>query len=67
VEGLVGGLAIAAFTVARLEAVLFGVEPVDLVTFASAAAAISAVAWLAAYLPARRAAGADPVKAFRAT
>jgi ABC-type antimicrobial peptide transport system permease subunit len=65
--GIAGGLAIAALTVSRLESVLFGVAPFDPATFVGAVAAITAVAWLAAYVPARRAAGADPAQTFRAT
>jgi predicted permease len=64
--GIAVGLAMALPTMSRLEPLLFGVEPFDVATIAGAVAAIVAVAWLAAYLPARRAASADPARAFRA-
>jgi predicted permease len=67
VLGLAGGIAIAALAARRLQAALFGIEPLDPLTFAGAVAFLAGVAWLAAYLPARRAAKADPVRALRAS
>ena len=49
-----------------LAAMLFGVEPTDLVTLAGVAALILSVAVAASALPARRAARVDPVVALRA-
>jgi predicted permease len=55
-----------AFAVTRLiQAQLFGVAPTDLLTMATAAAGIAAVAALAGYVPARRATGIDPMLALR--
>ena len=65
--GIAGGLALAALAVRQLESILFGVRPFDPVTFAGAVVVLALVAWLAAYLPARRAAQADPVSALRAS
>jgi ABC-type lipoprotein release transport system permease subunit len=65
--GVAAGLAIGLSTVDRLQAVLFGVQPRDPVTFAFAAGALAIVAWAAAYLPARRAARTDPAATLRAT
>jgi putative ABC transport system permease protein len=44
---------------------LFGLKPTDLVTYVLAAASLSAVAGLASFLPARRAAQLDPMAALR--
>ncbi|PYR75493.1 MAG: hypothetical protein DMF86_15110 [Acidobacteria bacterium] len=56
--------AIGATALARLlGALLFGVGPADPATFAAAAATLALVGALAAYLPARRAARIDPVRA----
>jgi predicted lysophospholipase L1 biosynthesis ABC-type transport system permease subunit len=63
--GLAFGLA-AAFGLTRLmSALLFGVSPVDPVTFAAVSIALAAVALVASYLPARRASSMDPTEALR--
>ena len=63
--GIVIGLA-AAWGVTRLMAtLLFNVKPTDPVIFASVAALLAGVAFLAAYIPARRALRIDPVIALR--
>ena len=57
---------LAAFAVSRfLEQLLFGVRPTDPGTFAVTAAVLLAVAALACWLPARRAARVDPVVSLR--
>jgi ABC-type antimicrobial peptide transport system permease subunit len=62
VTGLVGALA----TTRYLRALLFGVGPLDWLTFASVAALLAATALVASYVPARRATRADPMLALRA-
>lgn len=44
---------------------LYGVDPLDLLTFASVIVVLVGVSLLAAYLPARRAARVDPNTALR--
>jgi ABC-type lipoprotein release transport system permease subunit len=48
-----------------MSSLLFGVSPVDPITFASVAATLAAIALVASYLPARRASGMDPTEALR--
>jgi ABC-type antimicrobial peptide transport system permease subunit len=59
--GLVAALAVARLMSSRL----YGVKPFDPLTYAASAAVVVAVALLASYLPARRAAKVDPVVALR--
>jgi predicted permease len=59
--GLAGALAISRV----LRTMLFGVTPTDTLTFTAVSAGLLAVAFLASYLPARRAARIDPMTALR--
>jgi predicted permease len=65
VGGIVVGIAGAAFLTRAMTSLLFGVSPIDPTTFAAVVVTLLAVASLAAYLPARRAAHVDPMEALR--
>jgi putative ABC transport system permease protein len=66
VAGVVIG-SFGAFWVTRvISKLLYGVTTGDPMTFAAVAAVLLGVAWVASYLPARRAARVDPVIAMRA-
>ncbi|HEY0783119.1 MAG TPA: ABC transporter permease, partial [Thermoanaerobaculia bacterium] len=64
--GLGVGLTLALALGKLLAAVLFGVTPTDPTTLAGVSTLLLAVAFLACYLPARRAAQVDPLTALRA-
>jgi predicted permease len=63
--GVVAGLAVAYGVTRLLGALLFGVKAADPATFAGVAAAVAAIGLLAAYAPARRAAGIEAADALR--
>jgi predicted permease len=63
--GIAVGLALAALAMPLLRTWLFGVDPRDPATYAVLAAGLVAVALAASYLPARRAAATDPLRALR--
>ena len=65
VVGIVLGLSGAAMLSRYLEGLLFGVTPLDPVTFAGAAVVFTLVALVAAVGPTRRATGVDPLVALR--
>jgi putative ABC transport system permease protein len=64
--GLAVGLAGALLLTRLMRSLLFGVAPTDPLTLAATAALLAAVALAASWLPARRAAGTDPMIALRA-
>ncbi len=63
--GVMLGLIGAAAGTRSLQSMLFGIEPLDVWTFALVAAAFTVVAAAASFLPARRATAVDPVVALR--
>ncbi len=63
--GIAVGLGLSIIAQRSIAAFLFGVEPTDVTTWAIAITALSAVAVLAAWLPARRAAALNPADILR--
>jgi len=64
--GVMCGLLAAIISMRLLSSLLFNVKPVDPVTYGAASLGLLVTAWLASYLPSRRAATVDPVDALRA-
>jgi len=64
--GTVVGLGAAAGLMRLMRTLLFGVSPLDPVTFLAVPVVLAVAAMLASYLPARRTAAVDPVEALRA-
>ena len=63
--GLAVGLLVALGFTRVLSALLFGIAPLDVVTFVAAPVLVAVVAVAACLLPARRAAAVDPTTALR--
>ena len=64
--GVACGLAAAPLLTRLMASLLFGVKAIDPATYASVSLGLIATAALASYLPARRAAGVNPVESLRA-
>ena len=64
--GVIIGLVLTAGLAQLIAHFLYGVSGMDPITFLGVPAVMAAVAFLAAFLPARRASRVDPVKALRA-
>jgi putative ABC transport system permease protein len=64
--GIVAGVAVAAALTRLMSSLLFGVTPLDAVTFSAAAAFLAVAALCASYIPARRAATIDPMQTLKA-
>ena len=63
--GVAIGLAIAAGVTRLMQALLFGIDSLDPLTFAATSLVLAGAAVLASYLPARSAAALDPVETLR--
>jgi predicted permease len=63
--GVVIGLAAAFASMRLLASLLYKVSPMDLLTYTIVSGGLILTAFLASYLPSRRAAGVDPVEALR--
>jgi len=59
--GVAGAIAVTRY----LTSLLFGVKPVDVVTFVAVAAVLALVVLVACLVPARRATKIDPLEALR--
>ena len=64
--GVAIGLAGAAAFTRLMESLLFGISPLDPVTFAAMSVVLAVAAVLASYLPTRRAVAVDPVETMKA-
>lgn len=64
--GVAAGLALAVVLTRFMSSLLFGVRPLDPMSYGAASFLLLAVAVLACYIPARRTAGVNPVEALRA-
>jgi ABC-type antimicrobial peptide transport system permease subunit len=64
--GLGGGVLVGWLAAGAAGAVLFGVEPLDPISLAVAVSAMAGAAFLATWIPARRASRVDPTRAIRA-
>jgi ABC-type antimicrobial peptide transport system permease subunit len=67
VAGVAAGLGIAVAVSRYAATLLFGLQPSDPLSFASAAGVLALVSLVAAWIPARRALSLDPARALRET
>ena len=63
--GIAIGVLIAFGVTRFLESLLFGVQPIDMLTFVGMSSVMLAIALLAIYVPARRASAVDPMQSLR--
>ena len=59
--GVAIGLIAAALSMRFLSTLLFGVKPIDVLTYAAVSIGLALTALLASYLPSRKAATVDPM------
>src|SRR5882757_9004672 len=64
--GVACGLIVAIIVMRLMSSLLFKVSPMDPIAYAAASLGLVATAFLASYLPSRRASAVDPVEALRA-
>ena len=64
--GLVAGLLVSFGAMRLMSSLLFGVKAMDPVTYIAVSGGLATTAFLACYLPSRRAAGVDPIDTLRA-
>jgi predicted permease len=64
--GVACGLVASFITMRLMASILFHVKPIDPLTYSAVTLGLLATAFIASYLPARRAANVDPVDALRA-
>ena len=65
VAGVAIGIVAAAMLTQSMKSLLFGISPLDPITYLTVPIVLAAAAVLASYLPARRAAAINPVEALR--
>src|SRR5207244_3691503 len=65
IAGIALGIAFAFVLTRAMTALLYGISPTDLPTFAGASIGILIITLLACYLPARKAATVDPIIALK--
>jgi putative ABC transport system permease protein len=63
--GILAGIAVSFLAARTISSLLFGIQPYDLLTFATIPIFLIAVAVVASYVPARRATRVDPLAALR--
>jgi len=63
--GVVIGIGVALATTRWLDALLFGVKPVDALVFAAVSLLMVGVGIVASYVPARRASSVNPIESLR--
>jgi predicted permease len=64
--GVLAGVLLSFAVMRLMSSLLFGVKAMDPLTYIAVSCGLAATAFLASYLPSRRAAGVDPVEALRA-
>jgi predicted permease len=63
--GVITGLVVAAFSMRLLSSILYKVSPVDWLTYVAVSLGLIGTAFVASYMPSRRAATVNPVEALR--